>query len=204
MKKSVKFSSNNFYNIIEHLYISDQIASFDEQLIKKNNINCLINCTKNTPFLFNDTINIHIHFIHSPNNYTSTKIINKTDKIINYMNKLIKNKSNILVYCENGNDKSLVIIFCYLIKYYSKNYISNISSIIQYMNTKINNINFFYSSDDINLCKSYRNFLLDNDWIKNNSIISNSSNSSDSSDGNITKTSSSSIIKFIKKHISNY
>ena len=44
--KKVKFVTQNFYNILDNLYLSDQIPSFDEELIKSKNIHYLFNFTK--------------------------------------------------------------------------------------------------------------------------------------------------------------
>lgn len=174
MNKSVTFSSNHFYSIIEHLFISDQIASFDENIIKRNNIQYLINCTKNTPFLFSDTINIHLHFLNSTQKYDSSKILSKIDKTIEYIHKSIKNSQSILIYCENGFKKSLVILFCYLCKYLNhsnKSYyaIPSINQIILFINTKLN-YDVFNECSELNLCKLYINHLLQSHWQSTNSI----------------------------------
>ncbi len=169
MNKSVKFSSNHFYSIIEHIFISDQIASFDENIIKKNNINCLINCTKNAPFLFNNTINIHLHFLNTTEKYNNNELIRKTNKIVDYIHKLIKDSNNILIYCENGSNKSLIILFCYLLKYpvnrpsFSSYYTPNLNQIIEFINSKFD-YDILSECNDLTICKIYRNNIMDSMW----------------------------------------
>jgi hypothetical protein len=202
MRKSVKFGSRNFYPIVDHLYLSDQIGSFDESIIHKYNIKYFINCTRKAPFLFNDTTNIHLHYLNSINHYTESKLNKKIDKTIDYIHRTIKQNHNVLVYCENGIDKSLVIIICYLLKYYKiSNY--NFNQIIDLVNNKVGT-NTINQCINLNICKNYRNHLVELDWQR-----SNSSNSTSIEDTYVEKekekenqTTSKGFISFLKKHIS--
>lgn len=185
--KSVKFTTSYFYSIIENLYLSDQIASFDENIVKKNNIQCLINCTKNTPFLFNDTINIHLKYLNNIQKYSKDELNSKLNKTIDYIHKIIATHKNVLIYCENGQDNSITIIYCYLLKYYNK----SISNIVQILNTKINN-NILNRCSNLNICKDYRNYLLHKNISSSNSSITNIENIE----------TSSNFMKMIKNHFS--
>ena len=195
MAKTVKFGSRNFYTILDHLYLSDQIISFDESLIKKHNITYLINCTKKAPFLLTTTNNIRLHFLHNLHDYSEYKLCKKINKLVDSMNKIIKEKQNILVYCENGIDKSLPIVFCYLMKY-SK---YTMEQTIDFLNKKIG----FKYVTDLTLCKIYKNFLIQNDWHRNNgsSTSSTSSNTSSTLSEEKEEKVENRFIGFIKKHL---
>lgn len=167
MNKSVSFSSNFFKEVLDNLFISDQIFSFDEKLIKKHNIHCLINLTKNAPFLFNlINIKININFL-SQTNTTKKQICikelsqsnphindmcSKLNSIVKTIHKLLLINKKVLIYCENGYSKTIPILLCYFIKYphlyYSNNDNSSITSSSNTNSSNTNNLNEISSIQD--------------------------------------------------------
>jgi hypothetical protein len=160
--KNVSFSSDIFYKILDNLYISDQISSFDCNLIKKHNIQCLINCTKNSPFISEETIHIKIH-IFCNELILSNDICKSIDKTISIIKYLLKNKIGILIYCESGFHKSIPLIICFLLKYNKQKDLLDMESCIRYIRKKtgllhIQQCKYLY------VCKYYRDYLLDFLW----------------------------------------
>jgi hypothetical protein len=192
-ERRVQFKTDNFYSILDNLYLSDQIPSFDEDTLSHNNIKYLVNLTKTTPFLFKNTSNYHIKFMNNIDSYSDNKLIQKIDETIKHIFKLLLNKKGVLVYCENGFSKSLVIVMCFLIKYYSSSNILDIDDTVTFIKWKtgIDNID---SGVNINIIKLYRNYL-----IEKREYTSESSNGS--SEEERTKNKRSKIIKLIQNHL---
>ena len=195
-ERRVQFTTNNFYSILDNLYISDQILSFDEDVLKNNNIQYLVNLTKTTPFLFKNTNNYHIKFMNNIDSYTDDKLVIKIDETVKHIFKLLLNKKGVLIYCENGRNKSLVIVMCFLIKYYSSNTILDIDSTLTFIKWKIGAENIEHNIN-INLVKLYRNYLLTHRFESQNY-----SDSTNSTEEERILSKRSKIIKIIQNHLS--
>jgi hypothetical protein len=102
-----------FIEIIPNLYIGDiQIITHLDKL----NINSVINCTKDLHFLgkFNEyTLDIKDNL----EKYEIIKMYEYLTETVEFIYKNIINDKSLLVYCENGNQKSAIVICAYLIKY---------------------------------------------------------------------------------------
>lgn len=114
IEKKVRFSSTHFYQILDNLFVSDQIATFDEQLLQSHQIDWLINLTPSTPFLSIKTNNLHVPLTMNMN-------MTELDELVEKVFLLLQNKKKVLLFCENGVDKSLVFLTCFFIKHYDPN-----------------------------------------------------------------------------------
>ncbi len=205
-ERRVQFKTDNFYSILDNLYLSDQIPSFDEDTLNTNNIQYLVNLTKTTPFLFKNTSNYHIKVMNNIDSYSGDKLIQKIDETIRHIFKLLLNKKGVLIYCENGFSKSLVIVMCFLIKYYSSTNILDIDDTITFIKWKtgIDNIE---QCVDMNIIRLYRNYLLERrDYGREYTSeysggSSGGSGSSGSSEEERIKNKRSKIIKIIQNHL---
>lgn len=197
-ERRVQFTTNNFYSILDNLYISDQILSFDEDVLKNNNIQYLVNLTKTTPFLFKSTNNYHIKFMNNIDSYTDDKLVQKIDETVKHIFRLLLNKKGVLIYCENGCNKSLTVIMCFLIKYYSSNTILDIDSTLAFIKWKIGT-EHIEKTINIDLVKLYRNYLLTHRYEAQYTSDSTNSNSTEE-ERIISKRSK--IIKIIQSHLS--
>ena len=102
-----------FIEIIPNLYIGDQEIV---KSINKLNINSVINCTKDLHFLgrYNEyTLDIK----NNLEKYEIIKMYEYLDETVEFIYKNIMNDKSILVFCENGNQKSAIVVAAYLIKY---------------------------------------------------------------------------------------
>jgi hypothetical protein len=103
LEKKVRFSSTHFYQILDNLFVSDQIATFDEELLQSHQIDWLINLTPSTPFLSIKTNNLHVPLTMNMN-------MLELDELVEKLFLLLRNKKKVLLFCENGVDKSLVFL----------------------------------------------------------------------------------------------
>jgi hypothetical protein len=199
--KKVTFAVNNFYNILDNLYLSDQIASFDENLIKKNNIHYLFNFTKTTPFLFTCTSNYHIKFMNNTTTYSENELIDKIDTTVQHIFKILLNKKGVLLYCEDGCNKSSIILLCFLIKYYNSNEILDLENAINFIKWKTNIKS--YSPANLYIVKLYRDYLVRCNFDKQYSSDSSNTSTSTISTGEseqIKLYKKSKIVGIIKNH----
>jgi len=199
--KKVKFVTKSFYNILDNLYLSDQIPSFDEELIKSKNIHYLFNFTKTTPFLFEFTSNYHIKFMNNLDTYSNESLVQRIDNTVQRIFKILLNKKGVLVYCEDGCNKSLMLILCFLMKYYNSNEILSLDDAVQFIKWKTNKLNI-ENNNNFYLVKLYRQFLVNQIIDRNYSSesSSNGSSSSSSSSSSNSSTKKSKIVGIIRNH----
>lgn len=97
--------------IIPKLWIGD----IDSLKITPN-INCVINCVKDLGFL-DKYKNYKYGIRNNLEKYEIIKMYEYLDESCDYIFKNITNNRNILVICENGNQKSVSVACAFLIKY---------------------------------------------------------------------------------------
>ena len=98
------------------LWVGKKNLTTNKNFINNKNISVFINLIKDLNFLdksyeYQDCIQQNIK------RYEIIKMANYMDEITSFMNKKLINNENILLFCENGIDKSQYIILAYLIKY---------------------------------------------------------------------------------------
>jgi hypothetical protein len=157
--KKVRFVTNPFYPILDNLYVSDQISSFNEELLESNKITYLLNLTKSTPFISNLTKNIHYNFLNSSS--SSDEMIQNINHVVHEMFTLLSKKENVLLYCENGYSKSFIILACFLMKYYNSEKIINIDHVLRFIKWKTGQSFSEDCTPYFSLLKQYRIFLQD-------------------------------------------
>ena len=158
--KKVRFVTNPFYLILDNLYVSDQISSFNEELLESNKITYLLNLTKSTPFVSNHTKNIHYNFFNSSSSSNvQDEMIQKINHVVHELFTLLSKKENVLVYCENGSSKSFIILACFLMKYYNSEQIINLEHVLRFIKWKTKQSFSEDSTPYFSLLKQYRYFL---------------------------------------------
>jgi hypothetical protein len=158
--KKVRFVTNPIYPILDNLYVSDQISSFNEELLESNKITYLLNLTKSTPFVSNHTKNIHYNFFNSSSSSNvQDEMIQKINHVVHELFTLLSKKENVLVYCENGFSKSFIILACFLMKYYNSEQIINLEHVLRFIKWKTKQSFSEDSTPYFSLLKQYRSFL---------------------------------------------
>lgn len=104
--------------ILPNLWLGSFEDSQNKDFIMKNNINCIINCTLNKPF-----INLKIEYkyripIKDDKSLEEQYLLfNLLDEIINIITKHYINQDRILVHCFAGKQRSVSCIVAFIAKY---------------------------------------------------------------------------------------
>ena len=102
--------------ILSGLWIGNVNDIYNKEFYLDNNINIVINCTKDQAFLDLEGLKkIRIPFSNDIQNDMYLLSIKKDD-IVDYVHKSLEEK-NIFIYCHNGLTNSALIVALYMIKY---------------------------------------------------------------------------------------
>ena len=109
---------DKYNKIFDNLYVGNYESPVDTEFLKKANIKLIINCTKNYKYKIDDSINIlrlNITDFNSPEN--NIIIASNIDKILDIIHIYLNSNEGVLVHCHMGQQRSAMIISCYLMKY---------------------------------------------------------------------------------------
>ena len=102
--------------ILSGLWIGNVNDIYNKEFYLDNNINIVINCTKDQAFLDLEGLKkIRIPFSNDIQNDMHLLSIKKDD-IVDFVHKSLEEK-NIFIYCHNGLTVSALIVALYMIKY---------------------------------------------------------------------------------------
>lgn len=101
--------------MIPGLWIGDIKSSRDNNLFRKSNIKCVINCENDFKYLLNEYNQYDINLIKKESNLIKT--FNYFNQVSEFINNNLKECKNILIFCNTGNQFSPTIGIIYLIKY---------------------------------------------------------------------------------------
>jgi protein-tyrosine phosphatase len=104
--------------ILDNLYIGNYQSPTNIEFLKKQNIKLIINCTKTYNYPIDENIlmiRLNITDFNSPEN--NVIIASNIDKILEFMNLYLGSNEGILVHCHMGQQRSAMVITCYLMKY---------------------------------------------------------------------------------------
>lgn len=120
---------NTAHQIIKRIWIGDVKSSEDKNFLRENNINVVVNCTKDLPHRFEpfptqnlpeeilDQYFIKYYRVACDDNGRESEIDNFFNETMNVINKVVedfnKNK-NILVHCVAGQQRSCSFALCLL------------------------------------------------------------------------------------------
>lgn len=102
--------------IIPGLWLGDKKKSENGSFLQDKNIKCIVNVIKDLDFLnrfdeYNDTIKKNIE------KYKILKLSNYLIDITAFIYEKLTSGNNILVFCEDGNHKSALVILCYIVRF---------------------------------------------------------------------------------------
>lgn len=109
---------DKYNKILDNLYIGNYEAPIDTEFLKNQNIKLIVNCTKNYKYDTENDINIlrlGITDFNSPEN--NIILASNIDKIIEIINIYLESNEGVLVHCHMGQQRSAMLIACYLMKY---------------------------------------------------------------------------------------
>ena len=103
--------------ILPNLWLGNENIAKSNLFFKRNNINIVVNCSKDIPFYSNYTQNIRIPVDDNLEDIEIDKLYNYLDKAANLMETCLSNNEGILVHCYAGKQRSATVIASYLMKY---------------------------------------------------------------------------------------
>jgi len=109
---------NKYSKIFNNLYIGNYLSPNDKEFIKNNNIRLIINCTKTFNYDTDKNIlnkRLNISDINSPEN--NFVIASSIDHILELIDIFLKSNEGVLVHCHMGQQRSAMVVACYLMKY---------------------------------------------------------------------------------------
>lgn len=112
------------------LWLGNYKSATSYEFIKKHDIKCIVNVTKDIPNNFDD-----IDYLHIPINdkdicsKSIDRILKLYDISTEFINSCLQKKYNILVHCKRGHHRSACIIVAYLIRYQNADLIDAINYI---------------------------------------------------------------------------
>lgn len=104
--------------ILSGLWIGSVDDSYNHEFYSDNNINIVINCTRDQAFLNLDNLKkVRIPISNNINISSDIYLLSeKKDEIINFINDSLE-ENNIFIYCYNGITISPLIVAIYMMKY---------------------------------------------------------------------------------------
>ena len=103
--------------IIPNLWLGDIRIAKNKIFFDENDINIVINCSKNIPFYSNYTTNIRISVDDNLQPEEIKKLYLYLDKACDLINEKLLDNRKILVHCYAGKQRSASVIVSYLMKY---------------------------------------------------------------------------------------
>ena len=103
--------------IIPGLWLGDKDISMNKQFFKDNDINIVINCSKDLPFINLDIEKVRLKIHDNLENEEIINMYNNLNYITKYINDNLLLCRNILVHCYAGKQRSATIIAAYLLLY---------------------------------------------------------------------------------------
>ena len=114
-----------FIEILPNLWLGDtEILKVKSKL----NINCVINCSKDLHFIDNSKGYV-LNIKDNLEKYEIIKMYEYLNETVDFIYENINKERSVLVFCENGNQKSPTVICAFLIKYGKMNKEDAIKSI---------------------------------------------------------------------------
>ena len=119
-----------YSKIIDNLYIGNHESPIDQVFLKEKNIKLIINCTKGYSYEISNyiqMIRLCITDFNSPEN--NIILAHSVDKILEIINIYLEGNEGVLVHCHMGQQRSAMVVVCYLIKFLKMNLNNSIKEV---------------------------------------------------------------------------
>lgn len=108
--------------IMPNLWLGNMFAAHDEYFIKSNNINLVINCSKDIEipewYERHGVAAIRLAINDANTDVDNHKLDSNIDDLVNVIHEYRKEGKNVLVHCYAGMQRSATVVGSYLIKRY--------------------------------------------------------------------------------------
>ena len=115
----ILFNRNHIDRVISNLYIGNVYTALNINILTQNNINAVMNCSKDIPFIEDDSIKRTFRLsIEDDERTESMKIMSANiDCCVDFVRECILNNLNVFVHCRAGVQRSASVVIAYLMKY---------------------------------------------------------------------------------------
>ena len=113
------YGRNHIDKVIDHLYIGNIYTALNEDILKEHNIQAVVNCTTDIPFLECDFIKdgYRCALEDDKSEEQMENMLDLFDHILDIIKTHIDNNENVFVHCRAGVQRSASIVVAYLMKY---------------------------------------------------------------------------------------
>lgn len=113
------FGRNHIDRVINHLYIGNIYTALNEDILRENNIQVVVNCTTDIPFLDADFIKdgYRCELEDDKSQEQMEHMLSSFKYILDIIKTHIDNNENVFVHCRAGVQRSASIVVAYLMKY---------------------------------------------------------------------------------------
>lgn len=113
------FGRNHIDKILNHLYIGNIYTALNKDMLREHNIEVVVNCTTDIPFLETDFIKdgYRCPLEDDKSKEQIDNMLASLDSILDTINKHIENNQKVFVHCRAGVQRSATIVVGYLMKY---------------------------------------------------------------------------------------
>ena len=106
--------------IIGNLYLGNHHTVLNDNLLIKNKIHTVINCTRNKYNINHKIVNeISFPSYDPPTNEDFISIIIGLDKILTLIDTLINKDKRIIIFCHKGQQRSVTLCIAYLVYHFN-------------------------------------------------------------------------------------
>ena len=101
--------------IVNNIYLGNHMTVLNYNLLKKNNIDYVINCTKNKYEINENIKEINFPSYDPPSKEDFKYIVENINNILKEIHELDKNNKKIVIFCNKGRHRSVLLCIAYLI-----------------------------------------------------------------------------------------
>ena len=113
------FGRNHIDKFSNYLYIGNIYTALNEDILREHNIEVVVNCTTDIPFLETDLIKdgYRCPLEDDKSKEQNDNMLESFDSILDIIKKHIESRQNVFVHCRAGVQRSATIVVGYLMKY---------------------------------------------------------------------------------------
>lgn len=120
VKALLIMSDVSAHKIIDNVWVGNEASAMSEKFIRDNNIQVIINCTKDVPMKFSGITYFQIPIDDSLKEEDIDKMTRILPIVVEFIKRSVETKKNILVHCYQGAQRSAGVVTAYIMNKYNK------------------------------------------------------------------------------------
>lgn len=109
-------SNVSAHKIIDNIWVGNEASALSENFVRGNNIQVVVNCTKDVPMKFSGVTYFQIPVDDSLKEEDMDKMTRILPIVVEFIKRQVDLKKNILVHCYQGAQRSAVVATAYVMK----------------------------------------------------------------------------------------